>query len=214
MKTDSDIRHDIDQILQSNYYGEDFEVLAAFRGYAASLTGDERATLARVVGERLARDGSIVDVLLCSAVQVGGADILLAGMLDRESRTSQMTRALIAALAGYPGDTAYRAVERFLDSDQEAQALQTLAAMDFRRTLPALVSAMAKPAFHGVALQCLHEQRKKTGLDGLLAELAASTATRTPEFPAHLAAVLASRHGKYNPFTPDDVRRILAAVAG
>jgi hypothetical protein len=212
MKTHDDIDQALDAMLNANYYGEDFEVTSSFRVLYDKLAPGEQVTAREVLGRRLVRHGTIVDVLLCGVVTVGGAGPILVEKLNQQTQTSQLTRMLIQALRRYPEDAAYRAVERFLDSDQDIDALQTLCAMDFTRSLPSLVRALRKPHVHGVVLQCLVDRRKATSLDQLIQDLTGSSSVRTPEFSADLQAAMLSKTEPYHPFPPEDIERILAAV--
>lgn len=209
MKTVGEITKEIDQLVQSHYYSEDFELVSSLRAYVDSLLAGEREHARQVVLKRLLDEGSMVNILLCSVIDVPSAVPILAGMLDREPVSNQVTRSLITALRMYQTADAYNAVERFVDSDQEMEALEALADIDFRRTIPLLVRAMKKEYFHGNLLHILHRQAKRAGLDGLIGVLRESSAIRTARFKDDLQQLLASKKEPYNPFTESAIRHIL-----
>lgn len=212
MKTRDNIEREIESLLLQNYYGEDFEVDSLFRGYVEGLTVTERDLMQEVVARRLVMTGSIVDILLCGVLPVSGAGPILVNLLNAESRTSQVTRMLIQVLRQYPGEEAYRAVERFLDSDQEVEALPALAAMDFSRTLPSLVRNLRKPQFQGVLLHCLYDRCKASSLDQLIGELKDYGTACAVNFGSDLEAVLRSKEGRYNPWTPEQISALVRGV--
>jgi hypothetical protein len=213
VKTHDDIRRELEALIQAHYYSEDFELISAVRAYQDRLTLEERDELKGVVVSRLLAEGSMVDVVLCSVVQVPPAGPLLAAKLDRESVPSQLTRALMASLQLYPGDEAYRAVERFLDSDQEGEALAALARLDFNRTLPHLARALDREHFLGPILHILHARAKDVGVPALGLELVSARARLPAGFSAGLARVFAAKSGAYNPFSVAELDRLRGALA-
>jgi hypothetical protein len=213
MKTREQIISEINRIIQANYYSEDFQLTSEFQAFVAGLSADEKAVLGDVAKERLAEDGSIVDILLCSVVDVPSTVPLMAEKLSVEAETNQITRTLIAALGRYSSDDAYRAVERFLDSDQEGEALRALAGIDFTRTLPALVRRMDKPHHETPILHILHERIKRNGLPNLIDELRQSSATRVAGFGKSLEKILRSKTPAYNPLTAREIDDLVNAFA-
>jgi hypothetical protein len=123
-----------------------------------------------------------------------------------------MSRALIAALGRLGGAGAYRSVERFLDSEQEFEALAALAAIDFARTLGTLARRMGPGRFPDAGLHILHERRKRVGLDALAAELAAWAAGSDEAARRNLAAVLRAKEGRYSPLSAEEVRVLSHAL--
>jgi hypothetical protein len=211
MKTLEQIRSEVSDIIQRNYYSEDFELISSFQIFIGALSSEEKNLLADVVFERLLAEGSIVDIMLCGLVDVPSAAPVLAEKLSRESDTNQVTRSIISALQHYPGDDGYVAVERFLDSDQELEALSALARIDFVRTLPAIVRRMSKEYMHGNLLHLLHERSKTIGIDALIIELTMSSATKSTGFRENLPKVLASKAKGYNPFNEEELATIKRA---
>ena len=203
MKNKLNIQEDLERIVRANYYSEDFELISSFRAYEAEMSGEERDLLADVVFERLCAEGSLVDILFCSIIDVPSAVPVLAEKLSREPQVNQVTRSLIQALKRYSSDDAYVAVERFLDSDQEMDALQALAAIDFARTLPHLARLIKKDHYYGVMLQVFSERIKRVGLEPMIEELKKSSATNSASFRTCLQKALASKDSNYNPLNTD-----------
>ncbi len=213
MKTREAIDAEIKRIIQANYYSEDFQLLSEFQVLASGLSMEEKNTWADIAKERLNSEGSIVDILLCAVVDVPSVVPLLAKKLSAETETNQITRTLIATLSRYSSDEAYLAVERFLDSDQEAEALGALARIDFIRTLPVMVRCMKKDHYAGMILQMLHERIKKTGLQKLIDELRHSSATQVAGFHGQLKKILHSKDSDYNPLSGSETDALLEAFA-
>lgn len=216
MKQTAQIAEDLQQMESAHYYSEDFQWLSSVRAYRDGLAPAEQAALADVVMQRLLRDGSMTDILLCSVVDVPGAGSVLAAKLDRETVPSQLTRALIAALEHYRGDDVFRAVARFVDSDQENEALRALARIDFHRSLPFVARALQKEHQADLVLHILHDRVKaRAGLEILAIELRAFAAGwNDPDLMPRLLRALRGKPEPYNPFSPEELRRLEAALAG
>lgn len=216
MKTIEQIAEDLQRIEDSHYYSEDFQWLSSVRAYRESLSADERAMLSDVVMRRLLRDGSMTDILLCAVIEVPGAGSVLAAKLDRESVPSQLTRALITALERYRGDDVFRAVARFVDSDQENEALRALARIDYCRALPFIARALQKEHQADLVLYILHDRYKTLARPELLAmELRAfSAGWNDAEFIPRLIRALRRKAEPYNPFSCEELTRVERALQG
>jgi hypothetical protein len=212
MKSASEITHEIEHLVLAHYYSEDFELVSSMRAYVDCLQPGEREFARQVVLKRLLDEGSMVDILLCSVIDIPSAVPVLAAKLEREPVSNQVTRSLISALRTYHTADAYTAVERFVDSDQEMEAIEALAEIDFRRTIPLLVRSMKKQHFHGPIMHILSRQAKIDGLDGLITALRDSSATRSSRFREDLQILLKSKNEPYNPFTESDIQLILQRI--
>ncbi len=214
MKSTEQILDDLRHLEEAHYYSEDFQWLSSVRAYRDELSAEEQAALASVILQRLLRDGSMTDILLCSIVEVPGAGSVLAAKLDRESTPSQLTRALITALERYRGDDVFRAVARFVDSDQENEALRALARIDFIRALPFVARALQKEHQADLVLHILHDRAKsRAGLDLLAVELRAFASGWNDQ--DLLPRIVRALHGKaepYNPFSPAELKRLEDAM--
>ena len=212
MKTSEQIARELADLIQRHYYSEDFELHAAFRAYAGLLSADDRERLRYVVMRRLSDSDSLVDVILCTEFDVPECVSSLVRMLDRQTGTSQITRALMGALSRYGGLEAFRAVERFMDSDQEHEALASLARIDFARALPYLVRSLAKDRFLDACLHIFHARKQAAGFHGLLEDLRSGGAFGSPVVRERLRLSLTAKKGEYNPFTEQELRALLAAL--
>jgi hypothetical protein len=207
VKTIEEVAFDLEQIESSHYYSEDFQWLSSIRAYRDSLSPEEQQLLSEVVLRRLLRDGSMTDILLCSVVEAAGAGSILAAKLDRETVPSQLTRALISALEHYRGDDVFRAVARFVDSDQENEALRALARIDFLRALPYVARALQKEHLADLVLHILHDRFKAVGsIERLAIELRAfSAGWPDGNFLKRVLKALRGKSEPYNPFSADDL---------
>lgn len=215
MKSAQEIENDLVALERNHYYSEDFEWLSAVRAYRDSLSEAERETLSEAVLRRLLKEGSMTDILLCSIIPVPSAAPVLAAKLDREFVPSQLTRALITALSHYKGDDVFRAVARFVDSDQENEALRTLALIDFAKALPYVARALLKEHQADLVLHILHDRYKThPSIERLAAELRAFAAGwGDPDFVPRLRRALTSKREPYNPFTIEELTRLDALLA-
>ena len=213
MKTQEHIARELNELIQDHYYREDFELVSSLRAYQEGLSPAEREALQEVVLRRLFDEGSMVDILLCSVVEVPSAAPVLALKLDGESVPSQLTRALITALQGYHGEEAFRAVERFVDSDQEGEALAALARIDFVRALPYLARALECEHHLGPILHILQARARTVGLQALVLELQAGAARLPVGFRAGLRRALDAKRDAYNPFSAVELNRLRQELA-
>lgn len=213
MKSAEQIAVDLRALESACYYSEDFHWLSSVRVYRDGLFEEERALFRQVVFQRLLLDGSITDVLLCSIDDIPGATPLLAERLNRESSSSQLTRALMEALRRCTGDEAFCAVERFVDSDQEQEALRVLAEIHFARALPYIERASQRPDHRDLVLHILYDRSRVVGLEALIGELRAFMATRNDaELASRLCHALQNKSTPYNPFSEENLRRLMVAL--
>ena len=183
MKTSEQIARELADLIQRNYYSEDFHLLSEVRAYADALSPDDRDILRNVVAGRLADSQSIVDVILCTVVRAPELVPALVRMLDHQTNTSQLSRALMQALQQYGGNEAFHAVERFLDSDQETEALAVMARIDFARALPFVFRCLRKDHFLDVSLQILFERKKSGGFRDVVDDLRPCVALTASPLP-------------------------------
>lgn len=212
MRTSEDITRDIEEIIRRNYYNEGHELTWGLKSYEESLSRGERDLLKRVVLERLTADPSNVNVLLVSCWHMPEAVPVLRAALDDEPRASQLSRTLMHVLQRYSDEGACRAVERFLDSEQETEALTFLARMDFVRAAPRLKQALKKERLSDVCLHILAERWKVAGLHQLIEDVRVHVTGDSDFFRRQVHRVLQAKQGDYNPFTEEDISHILAGL--
>ncbi len=215
MKTADQILVELQELESAHYYSEDFEWLSAVRAYRAGLSAEEGASFRAAVLRRVLADCSITDVLLCSIDDIPGASPVLAGKLNEASAPSQLTRALIAALSRSAGDEVFSAVARFVDSDQEGEALRALARIDFIRALPFVARAIKKEYIRDLALHILHDRFRAVGRDSLLRELRAfSAGWSDAELPERFCRALRCKDEPYNPFDRAEIDHLVHGLTG
>jgi hypothetical protein len=205
----------LDAIVGANHRREERELQAAVRAWVDRLDPVEQAAFARVFLRRLAADPSRVNLSLAAVLPYPGAEEPLAAELARQPEPSPHTRALIAALRAFPGsDTAFRAVERFVDSDQEREALRALAAIDFLRARPHIRQALSRDDLLECCLHLFADRRRAHGIDILAADLRA-IAGSPPDWIVPRLDILLHRikTEAAHPLSPED-RATLSALFG
>lgn len=213
MRTRDELEAALEALLRHGYYAEDFELMGSLKQFETSIQPEERDAFDVLVLQRLSEEPSIVNVMICSVARVPEAVPILMSILETQPNTSQLTRMAIAVLGQYGAATASPVIERFLDSDQEGEALTALAAIDFRGTLFHLCRYARRKRLLDHALQILHQRRKAVGLDGLCDDLVAQRAVLGDMTgPVHL--MLEVRQGKFNPFSEEERATIMARLAG
>ncbi len=214
MKSAEQLEAELDALVQTNYYSEDYELQWTVRGFYDRLAPEDQDTFKDVILRRLVLNPDILNITICTRLDFPEAAPLLASLLDREALHSNRSRAIMAALRDYTHDDAFRAVERFVDSEQEREALLRLAEMDFGRSRRYILQAMAKPAMQDLCLHLFHGYRKAKGIPALVATLRDWAARHPAVFKSHFEAVLASCQGPYNPFAPEELEQLRAAAQG
>lgn len=212
MDEEARIERDLDDLARRHYYSEDYEVAAALEAYVEGLSPIEVDCLHRRIRARLADDPSLLHAIYAATLRVEGAECLLAEALDRETQVSQRSRVLMQALARFPCDRAYRAIERFVDSDQEIDALQILARMDFPRTLPLLRRALEVEHLRPVCLHAFRDRARDAGLVQLIEDLRKAAGPDREAFRRSVDCCLDAKSGAYHPLAPQEVRAIREAL--
>ena len=212
MKPKQELQAALESWLQAHYYDEDYELAGAFAGFQQDLCEEERAVLRTVITERFAADPSLVDAMLAAQTQAREAAPLLVEHLQRETDAGMMARTLIHALAALEHADAFDAIERFLESDLEMEVILCLARLDFERTLPVLLRVESRPHVHKACLQALHEVRARRGMDALIAALRTAVGN-VPDACTALERILRSSDRDHNPFTTEEIGRLIRAGA-
>ncbi len=211
MRTRDELDAALDTLLQQGYYAEDFELMGSLKQFEASIRPEERQAFDLLVLHRLSEEPSIVNVMICSVARVAEAVPLLMSILDAQPQTSQLTRMVIAVLGQYGAPAAFPVIERFLDSDQEGEALTALAAIDFRAALFHVCRYARRQRLLDHGLQILHVRRKAVGLDGLCDDLRSQQPV-LGEMAGPVRLMLLARQGKFNPFTDEEQATILSKL--
>lgn len=213
MKTEDDIQADLDTLVQGHYYSEDYELEWAAYHYYEDLRPEEREPFEGAMVRRLSGHPGMADISLCARLGMPVLTPLLAGLLDREERSSSTSRALLTALSHQPDEQAYVSVERFMESEQEGEALLCLARMNFQRTLPHLRWAVQKEDLHNFCIHALHEYKQKAGMGKLSDAIRELVEPDRDVLAPHLQKILTSKSGRFNPFDADELERLMALLS-
>ena len=135
MRTMEQLENELDDLIRRNYYAEDFELRWTLQQFGESLPAEDLAFFHQVILRRLTDDPSIMTVMLCSTSLVPEAVPILVSVLDDHPEANMLTRAILSTLGRYGEPSAFPAAERFLDSDQEPEALTCLARLHFMKAL-------------------------------------------------------------------------------
>ena len=210
MKQPEEIDRELAALAEQSYYGDEGELHHSLCRYFEGLETADCESFKRVVLKRLASEVSVVNILLAGVTVFPEVVPVLVSVLNAESRTSQVTRTLMNVLGRYNDETAFKAVARFLDSEQEMEALACLCSMNFLKALPHLKTAVRRDHLFDACLQIFYNRKKAVGLEGLQTDLHALMFDNPSLVRDRLRKVFLCKRGKYNPFTPEEVVEILA----
>lgn len=212
MKSQTDIISDLNRLVEAHYYSEDYELEWAGKAYYDELTEEDRKRFEEVLVQRLSGRPSLSDISVCTRLGRPSLTPILANLLDREANSSAMSRAILAALSHQPDEMAYVSVERFMDSEQEGEALCCLARMNFRRALPHLRWAIQKEHLHNFCLHALHEFKREVGLETLAESVRELISPDPDRLSPHVRKILTSKQGRYNPFAEEELELLSALL--
>lgn len=209
MTSANSFHQELESFFEQNYYSEDFELQAAIKGWRDRLSNAEQEGFDRAILERLEDDPSVLNITVCTRLEIPDAIPLLVDLLNREADTSQRSRTIMAALQHYSEDTVFTTIERFMDSSQEREALRILSVMNFKRARPYLFRAMFREGYEEECLHILHRAVKKFGLAEVITDLKSWSEDRPARFRKRLKKILRSKAPAYNPFTGHEITQIL-----
>jgi len=212
MKTRDEIKNEMDQMIRHHYYAEDYELEWEARRIYDAYHPDERAHMVSVLIERLTSDPCLATVTLCKRLPVPELAPILAVVLDGEQRATSQSRAILATLLRSDHPAAYDSVERFVESEQEGEALTCLARWDFGRTIPHLRRALEREDLHNYCLHILRDRGATVGMDTLMQDLRNIMGNDPARWRPHIRKILASAHGAYNPFTEQELKQLTEAL--
>ena len=208
-----DMERQLDELVKQNYYSEQYELEGVIRRFVGGLDPHGLDLFKRVVTARIGRDPSIVNIILCGVTDMPETVPVLITVLNTQTATSQVTRTLMHILEKYPGDETYMAVARFLESEQEGEAMACLARMDYSRTLSRLRIALRRDPLSDVCLHIFAERRKSVGLPAFIEEMKV-LCTGAGGLRERVRKAFLSKTGRFSPFAPEDIVEILAALEG
>lgn len=212
MLTDQELNERLDAHFQANYYTEDYEIQWSVKNWRDSLEKAERERFDRIIVQRLMEDPSVLNITVCTRLQIPEAVAVLSHLLEQEVGTSQRSRTIIYALQNYQTDLAYQAVERFMDSDQDREVLPILARMNFQRAKSHVLRAIFRRGWEKECLHIFYQQKKSRGMKNLIENLTEWASPNTFRFRRRVRKILKSSPADYNPFSSQEVEEILAAI--
>ncbi len=205
MKTRDQIAEEVRALTHEYYYREDYELEWAAKAYVDSLAEEEKHEFDAIMTERLTASPGLDDVALCARTGRMALSSYLVAQLEKEKTTSSVSRALLSVLTRQPAQEAFVAVERFLDSDQEGEALECLARIDFERALPYLRRAVQQDHLHNHCLHAMHMYMQEKGMDALVIALRTLMDPEPARLSAHVRKIIYSKQGDFNPFSEQDL---------
>jgi len=212
MKTRDEIKQELDRMIQRHYYAEDYELEWEAHRVYKTYAPEEQQRMVSVLIERLTSDPCLATVTVCKRIPVPELAPILAVALDREQRATSQSRAILATLLRADHPAAYDSVERFVESEQEGEALACLARWDFGRTIPHLRRAMEREDLHNYCLHILRDRAVTAGLDTLKRDLNHLMGMDPDRWKPHVRKILTSAQGNYNPFPEQELKELLASL--
>ena len=211
-KTQQALSDELDQLIERNYYSEEWELKSAVKLYYDALEAGEQVTFTKMFVLRMLRDPSVANISISTSIRSPEVAALIAEALGREKKASYTSRTMMYALRPYGDEVSFRAVERFVDSEQEIEALRILCSMDFVRAAPHIRRALKRDALLEVCLHIFQDRRRSVGMDQLIRELSQLIKGRTGYYRQRLEAMFTIKKGDNAPFDAQQVRRIITEI--
>lgn len=208
----SDLHEALDRLSERHYYAEEWEFQAAARAWYDTLNPADRARFPEVLWARVERAPSVTNASLCVVFPFPELEEPLAAALSRQPVTSHLTRSLIAALQWQRGSAAFHAVERFIDSAQEMEALLALVRIRPEWAVPFIRRAVMEDRLIETALHALAQLRGTSGLEAVVAHLKDVCAGGGARIHPRIRAMFSIKTAENSPFPPDEIQHILNAL--
>lgn len=212
MKSDGEIEAELERLLLQHYYSEEFELQAAVTAWRMDCDPEEQAGLDRIFHRRFLSDPSLVHISLARCFSGADLEALLVEQLNFQSDGGQKARMLLVALRPYRSPQAAEAVERFLDSSLEMEALHALAEVDWSCATKHLPRLLRKDGMVETCLHVLHEHRKRVGWAMFLADVRPLAGPDPAWMAQRFASMFAIKTPDKIPFTPAEQKEILNAL--
>jgi len=212
MKTEEIYEQELDELIERNYYSEEWELQSAVKLYYDALPEDDRPIFDRMFIQRIDDDPSVANISISTAFNLPEVGSIIAERLSRHQKTSQITRTMMYALRPYSDGECFAAVERFVDSEQEIEALRILGRMNFLRAIPHFRRALKRDQLLEVCLHIFQDRKRDVGLDQLIDELAMLIKGREGYYRRRLEAMFGIKKGDHAPFGEREVARIITEI--
>jgi len=214
--TPESIQSAIDDLAKRMYYSEEHEIHWAAREMLESVAADDLPMFRDTFMTRLRTDPSVGNIFFAGSFGFSEAAPFVAELLVAEENTSERTRIMMHVLSiigrDHPEARAFEAIEPFLDSSMEEEALQFLTQLDFTRCHQHLRAALRVDHHLKNCLHIFHARRRRTDLATLVADLKALVGT-DPELRRRFKLALTIQQDPYNPFDQDERLQLLNDVA-
>jgi len=203
----------LDQLAKENYYSEEYEYRWAAKTFFTELADVERPAFKQAFLKRLSDDPNQANVMLAGEFEVPECIPILVKELNRYEQPNQETWILMAVIAKYPDAVGFQALERFIDSAQEAEAIDFLSQMDFLRALPHLRRALTVDHLLDRCLHIFAERKKKTSIEQLVDELALILKADNPGYlRSRFRHCFMIKQEPYNPFSEEELDHLLGVL--
>ncbi|MFT7511279.1 MAG: hypothetical protein ACI9QL_000483 [Candidatus Omnitrophota bacterium] len=212
MKTAETFSAELDALVLHHYYSEEWELRSAAGLYFESLDPAERLIFRDMFVARLKADPSVVNISLSPSFKFPEVVNAIADCLDAAEQASCFTRTMMTALRPYHEDRAFHAVARFIDSEQEIEALRIVAEINFIKAIPHLRRAFGQDHLVEVCLHIFNDRKRKTGMDQLVREIQLFSEERPRWYRRRLKAMFLIKVGEHSPFSEGEIIRILEEV--
>lgn len=212
VKSEETLSKELDELIERNYYSEEWELRSAAQVYYDALDEPERAVFDRMFFDRIKADPSVSNVSISSSFRIPDLGPVLAAELNRHKKASYASRNLMYGLKPYRDDASFAAVERFVDSEQEIEALRLLGHMNFLRALPHIRRALKKDALLEICLHIFQDRKRDVGLETLIADMAMLIKGREGYYRRRLEAMFGIKKGAHAPFDEREVSRIITEI--
>lgn len=210
--TPESIQTAIDDLAKRMYYSEEHEIHWAARELLESVPPEDLPRFQETFLKRLQEDPSVGNIFFAGSFGFPEAAPLIAELLRDEKEVSNLTRTMMYVLAiigrDNPAARAYEAIEPYLDSTQEQEALQFLTRLDFERSLPHLRAALRVDDHLKNCLHIFHAQRREFDFETLCSNITMLVGT-DPDLHHRFKLTLTIQQDPYNPFTQDERIQLL-----
>lgn len=210
--TTESIQAAIDGLARRMYYSEEHEIHWAARELLESVPPEDLSRFRDTFLQRLQEDPSVGNIFFAGSFGFPEAAPMVADQLRAEEEVSHLTRTMMYVLAiigrNNPAARAYEAIEPYLDSTQEQEALQFLAQLDFERSLPHLRAALRVDDHLKNCLHIFHARRRASDLETLCANIKMLVGTDS-ELQYRFKLTLTIQQDPYNPFNQDERNTLL-----
>ena len=211
-KTTTDFSKELDGLIEHNYYSEERELRSSMGVYYGALSEEERVVFDAMFVERMQSDPSVANISISTVFMIPEVSGMIAAQLNRHKKASCITRTMMYALRPYADEVAFTAVERFVDSEHEIEALRILGSMNFVRAIPHFRRALKRDHLLEVCLHIFQDRKRAVDLETLIADLSMLIRGREGYYRRRIEAMLGIKKGDHAPFSAREMQRIITEI--